>query len=446
MSAKLTPEQWKKLYTAFDPFRPLPANDPAWVDCAAVRGDEDILLGLGDEILQTDGVTCQLYAGHRGAGKSTELLRLKEELQKQQRRVVYFEVDDGDLNPEDTQYSDVLLACARYLIDQLKPNLHADSKFWVWMHRLYKDFRDLGLQELSLDELEYETPETPLGKISATIKTSTNHRQKIRQQIEQEADSLIDILNEFIVEALGGRSADSLVLIVDNLDRIIERYEDKDQPSNYEQIFINHSDQLKRLNCHVIYTVPISLAYSRRQTLLEERYKPVDVLPMLMVKDESNHPCETGMEKLKQLILKRFHSIDKSLTLGNIFETTAAVDKICEMSGGHVRHLMHLMKAALKHTKDLPIPDRAVQRAISELRETYNREIDGNEWAYLVKVDTDKAILERDDVFRSLLFRRCILEYRYLDDEGGIVVWHDIHPLIRGLKGFQRLVQPVGGG
>jgi hypothetical protein len=39
---------WKKLYTAFDPFRPLPANDPAWVDCASVRGDEDILYGLGD--------------------------------------------------------------------------------------------------------------------------------------------------------------------------------------------------------------------------------------------------------------------------------------------------------------------------------------------------------------------------------------------------------------
>jgi hypothetical protein len=446
MAAKLTPQQSKKLYTAFDPFRPLPADDPAWVDCASVRGEEDILLGLGHEILNTDGVTCQLYAGHRGAGKSTELLRLKGALQEQQRRVVYFEVDDGDLNPEDTQYSDVLLACARYLIDQLKPSLNADSKFWVWMNRLYRDFRDLGLQELSLEELEYETPETPLGKISATIKTSTNHRQKIRQQIEQEADSLIDILNEFIVEALDGRSPDSLVLIVDNLDRIIERYEDKDQPSNYEQIFINHSDQLKRLNCHVIYTVPISLAYSRRQTLLEERYKPVDVLPMIMVKDEDNHPCEAGMATLKKLILKRFHSIDKSFTLEDIFETTTAADKICEMSGGHVRHLMHLMKAALKHTKDLPIPDRAVQRAISELRETYNREIDGNEWAYLVKVDIDKAILERDDVFRSLLFRRCILEYRYLDNEVGVVVWHDIHPLIRGLKGFQRLVKPVGGG
>jgi hypothetical protein len=34
---------WRKLYTAFDPFRPLPAGDPAWVDCSAVRGDENVL-------------------------------------------------------------------------------------------------------------------------------------------------------------------------------------------------------------------------------------------------------------------------------------------------------------------------------------------------------------------------------------------------------------------
>jgi hypothetical protein len=43
---------WRKLYTAFDPFRPLPAGDPAWVDCSAVRGDENVMrLGLEKLIL-----------------------------------------------------------------------------------------------------------------------------------------------------------------------------------------------------------------------------------------------------------------------------------------------------------------------------------------------------------------------------------------------------------
>jgi len=37
-----------------------------------------------------------------------------------------------------------------------------------------------------------------------------------------------------------------------------------------------------------------------------------------------------------------------------------------------------------------------------------------------------------------LLFRRCILEYRYIDTEGAAQVWHDVHPLVRGLDGFKR--------
>ena len=41
----------KRLYNAFDPFRPLPAGDPAYVDCEAVRGDNDVRVELGREIL-----------------------------------------------------------------------------------------------------------------------------------------------------------------------------------------------------------------------------------------------------------------------------------------------------------------------------------------------------------------------------------------------------------
>ncbi len=259
----------------------------------------------------------------------------------------------------------------------------------------------------------------------------------IRRQVEQQAESLIDILNEFIGKALGDRKPQSLVLIVDNLDRIIERYEGENQQSNYEQIFVNHSDQLCALNCHVIYTVPISLAYSTHLTAMEERYKPVEVLPMIMLKTPTGEIYEPGMATLKELIRQRFRFAKLDLVLEDAFEAPEALDKLCEMSGGHVRNLMNLMKAALQNTKDLPIPTRSVQRAISELRDTYRRVIDGHEWEALVRVSQEKLITENDDLFRSLLFRRCILEYRYIDEEGEVKVWHDVHPLVRGLDGFK---------
>lgn len=43
----------KRLYNAFDPFRPLPAGDPAYVNCNSVRGDGDILVGVSREILMS---------------------------------------------------------------------------------------------------------------------------------------------------------------------------------------------------------------------------------------------------------------------------------------------------------------------------------------------------------------------------------------------------------
>jgi AAA ATPase domain len=436
VSMSIDPD-WKKLYTAFDPFRPLRAGDPAWVDCASARGDEDILEGLGLEIQRSNNVTCQLYAGHRGAGKSTELLRLQHYLQDQGFRVIYFEADDN-LEPQNTEYSDILLACARQVISRLRSPSIKDDKFRVWVDQLLRNLRDLGVTELSLDELSYESPETPLARVSAAIMTNVSKQQLIRRQVDQQSDSLIKILNEFIREAMGDQPMKSLVLIVDNLDRIVERYEGENLPSNYEQIFVNHSDQLCGLSCHVIYTVPISLAYSFHLSALEQSYKPIQVLPMVMLRNPDGTVCEEGVAKMKELIRQRFKFAGGGQSLEEVFESAEALMKLCEMSGGHPRNLISLMKAALQHTTEFPIKTKSVQRAVSELRDTYRKIIDGHEWETLAQVAEEKVITANDDLFRSLLFRRCILEYRYIDDEGKVQVWHDVHPLVRGIEGFKR--------
>lgn len=95
-------------------------------------GDGNILVELGQEIRMSAGealrrnrLTCQLYAGHRGAGKSTELLRLAQFLKEHQFKVVYFAADEEDINAEDTQYIDILLACtldAGFARDRPKPD------------------------------------------------------------------------------------------------------------------------------------------------------------------------------------------------------------------------------------------------------------------------------------------------------------------------------------
>ena len=142
------------LYNAFDPFYPLPAGDPQYVDCREVRGDGDIIEDLGRKIKLSQRMTCQLYAGHRGAGKSTELLRLQEYLQNQGCFVVYFAADEQDINPEDTEYTDILLACTRHLLEELT---NANSKpLRDWMRDRWEDLKDLALTEVSFEKLSLE--------------------------------------------------------------------------------------------------------------------------------------------------------------------------------------------------------------------------------------------------------------------------------------------------
>ncbi|MEG4006771.1 AAA family ATPase [Microcoleus sp. Pol11C1] len=424
------------LYNAFDPFYPLPAGDPQYVDCREVRGDGDIIEDLGKKIKLSQRMTCQLYAGHRGAGKSTELLRLQEYLQNQGCFVVYFAADEQDINPEDTEYTDILLACTRHLLEELR---NANSKpLRDWMRDRWEDLKDLALTEVSFETLSLESQIAQFAKLTANVRTVPSLRQKIRDKINPHTTTLIDALNEFIGDAkknLPDKSS-QLAVIADNLDRIVPFSQDGKR-SNLDEIFLDRTEQLKALDCHVIYTIPISMVYSNRATELINNYNDPQVLPMIMVQnpDGSNH--EGGLAKIKELIEKRVKQVNPNQSLETgLFDSGETLERLCLMSGGHVRNLLLMMQEAITRTEDLPITAKAAQRAITQARDVYRRTPEKDEWQILAKVSQTQRILN-DEQHRNLLFSRCILEYRYYDEEGEMQPWYDVHPLIKGIKQFK---------
>ena len=62
-------------------------------------------------VFSPDEPTCELFTGHIGCGKSTELLRLKAELEQEGFHVVYFE-SSQDLEIGDVDITDIMLAIA----------------------------------------------------------------------------------------------------------------------------------------------------------------------------------------------------------------------------------------------------------------------------------------------------------------------------------------------
>jgi hypothetical protein len=422
-----------QMFNAFNPYEPLKPGDRAYVDCTSVRGDEDIIDQLGNRIRWAATPTCNLYTGHRGAGKSTELRRLRQYLEQNDFFVVYFEADDEDIDAQDVEYVDILLACTRRLLKDL--GIANAEPIRAWLSDRALEFKDLMLMEVKLDKLEVAL--SVFSKFTASIRAEPSQRAKIRAKVDPHTVTLLKALNEFIDKA-SAKLPDGkkkLAVIVDNLDRIPLVFRNNDR-SNHEEIFLDRSEQLRQLSCHVVYTVPIGLLYSKWANEVRTIYGETPILPMVTVKDKSGNVVGEGIDKLKEALLKRADTAVPDGEIGKtVFESEQAVEKLCLASGGHIRELMLMAQESVTLAVDLPIIERLVNRSIAKSRDSYQRTIEEAEWALLASVDQTGSILN-DNEHRSLLQRRCILEYRSPTIDGDIKTFYRVHPLIELLSRF----------
>ncbi len=137
--------------------------------------------------------TAQLISGHRGCGKSTELLRLASRLEKEKFLVVYFAADD-DIDMGDLVYTDLLLSIIKRLERilsekgiQIDERLSRGITMWFakevygWTEEtaveanLKTDF-ELGLNAPSVLPLFAKL----LARITGQIKTGQQIRKDIR--------------------------------------------------------------------------------------------------------------------------------------------------------------------------------------------------------------------------------------------------------------------------
>ena len=297
-----------EIYSAFEPFNPPPEG--TYVNCDNVRGRWNIQRELGNQIVRSQQPTCQLYSGHRGVGKTTELLQLRGFLEKKGYEVVYFEAQN-DVELQDAEYADILLACTKNLVQAIQ--LKGDNPLLDWMKSRWQSFKDLALTEVEWNDLKLEQQLGLFSKMTANIRAVPDLRRELRKRLNDSTPSLIAALNSFIEQAQAEMPAErkGIVIIADNLDRIAENT--SSGRSNFDEIYLNRSELMIGLSCHVIYTVPIQMIYSPRVTRLENNYGKPDILPMVMVRSLAGELNPLGIDKLKEIICRRLHRIDARL-------------------------------------------------------------------------------------------------------------------------------------
>jgi hypothetical protein len=206
---------------------------------------------LANEIERSDGPLHLLFAGHRGGGKSTELLRLEHRLSQPPAEgegffIVYFEADKEDVDVNDVDFPDLLLAVIRQVGKALRERAGVELRP-ARLSRFVDDFKQLLGSEVQFERLELDAK---IARFTAAIKSSPNVRRDIRKALEPGVSNLIQAANDLLDEAstrLKARGFRDLVLIADNLDRIVLR-DIPDSPFNtHEQLFINRGAQLAEL-------------------------------------------------------------------------------------------------------------------------------------------------------------------------------------------------------
>jgi len=430
----------ERFYQASNPGRPLVVENASdrlyYIDFSSVRGGK-IIEALQRTItrISPNTPTCQLFTGHLGCGKSTELLRLKAELEAEQFHVIYFE-STRVLEMADIDVTDILLAIA----GQVSENLEAMKMSLkpAYFTKLFHEVTDFLQTPINVG-VEAELS-VGIAKITAKTKESPQLRRRLRDYLEPRTENILQSINQELLDRanteLKAKGKKGLVVIVDNLDRVAIR----PLPSGRslpEYLFIDRGEQLRKLNCHIVYTIPLALTFSNDSAELQQRLGggvAPKVLPMIPVRSRSGEIFTAGLDLLRQMVLARaFPEIspgDRLNLVTEVFDNLETLDRLCLISGGHVRDLLGLLFDCLRE-QDPPFNRECVDLVIQRQRDYRSNAIDPQEWDLILQVVQDQRV--RGDIeYYTLLRSLFVLEYR--DREG---VWFGINPVLAETDKFK---------
>lgn len=433
-----------RFYKACNPSRPLAVSNPEdlryFVNFSAVRGGDMVQeLGRTIALLYPDQPTAQLFTGHVGSGKSTELLRLKSNLESQAFHVVYFQ-SDQDLEMGNVEVTNVLMAITRRVSESLEEiGIRLRPGYF---ERLLQDLSQIFQTPVDLTEVSFSVG---MAAVTAEARASTERLTQLQQYLEPRTRSMIDAINTELlrpaIARLPEKGKRGLVVIVDNLDRMdtIQKVGDRLQS---EYLFVGRGEQLKGLACHVVYTIPLELVFSDELPRLINRFgdRP-KVLPMVPVQTRSGESYEPGMILLRQMVLARawpeLPPEQRLEQLTEVFDAPETLDRLCYISGGHVRNLMRLMYGCLLK-QDPPFSRDTLESVIRNERDDLASLIDDHEWQMLLNA-VDRGRVNSGEDYNKLLRSLYLLEYRAPDER-----WFGINPVLAETEAYQRLrPQPV---
>ncbi len=440
-SAYQPPTDLFEVNQCLEPNEALDKDDPRYVDTAKARGDFSFrklyrhLNVKGDKpdnlSLEKPLKQCYLaFCGHRGCGKSTELRRLSKHLHQPSVFFVVFMDVLEELDYNNLNYADVLLALAKNLFAQLAAEqIEVDAV-------LLRNLEDWFIETVEKNEKTQKfAAEIKAGasidsgvilffsKVFASLQSSVqnenSYKTEVRRVVENSFSQFSSSFNKALMAIEESLKASGkgrkLLFVVDGTDRL------RDEDS--QRFFVRDVNQLQQIEANFIYVAPIHLIHESNQ--MQQSFYTVS-LPMIKLheKGETDKFID-GYQAMREMVFRR--------SAPQLFESPALIEQLIQFSGGNPRELFKLIKYAFLRTDEDVFDAVSVRKAIEDLATDYRRILDAEDYALLAEVDKNSAVELNSERMRHFLYNLIVLEYNGF--------WRETHPVIKTLQGYQHAQQ-----
>ncbi len=291
--------------------------------------------------LSEDAAAKVLLAGHRGTGKSTELVKFCSEHQDRFTFAQLSIVSDGD--PATVNVEDLLVLIAETVLRKMDDRgIQLDEgnleRIYGWFDKTYKigertrDFHGevsggAGTQDSFFAKLLGLT-----AAFNAGVRVGSTAVRKTVREEESRLPDLAAHCGRLLAEAelaVFRKDTTHLVLVVEDLDKI--------DVGPADRLFIDNPRPLAGLPVKAVFTAPIFLFFNPRSAILESHFEKV-TMPMIKLVDQDGNRHETGWRAIRDILR---HRIDLAACIDD-----DAVDLAIAKTGGVLRHLFETLRTA----------------------------------------------------------------------------------------------------
>lgn len=360
--------------------------------------------------------------GHRGTGKTSELLSLQNKIENTNCYfVVFSDLSDGSLDINNIEFVDIMLLILENFINELEKNgakVSSDilEPFYSWFNERITEINSIvdASAEIGVEvEAGITIPffSKLLAKTTAKLGSSSQTKESIRNVLKPKVSDFLLKFNELILsiknEFRNNNKYDDILFILDGFEKI-------GHLDNRKKVIIDDANLFNRIETNMIITLPIELF---EYTYSLTSFAKIIPFPLIALEKEG------ARETLKEFILKR---VDISL-----FADNNVCDKIIEYGAGSPRETLRIIQQAYVEAEHEFIDGESVEKAIESMGNQMARYLEEKEISVLKRILNHEDV-PFDDTVANLLVEKILLEYE--EDNPCI------NPMVRDNQKLKRMI------